>query len=77
MEREVVLVKNETIIQIIPSYFLKLHGMCLSSTIGKYNNLIGIGYNSKFHVLLPWSMSVIAYYNHMGYILALDKFYEV
>ena len=37
----------------------------------------GLGYPSRFHALLPWFMSVKAYSNYVGYLLVLDKFYEV
>ena len=38
---------------------------------------IGVGYNSVFHAFLPWSMSVIAYSHQLGYLLVLEKFYNV
>ena len=54
-----------------------LHGMCPSSTTSKWNTLIEVGWNSRFHALLPWSMSFIVNSHHMGYRLALESFYEV
>ena len=36
-----------------------------------------VGYYSGFHFLLQWSLLVIAYSHHMGYLLVLEMLYEV
>ena len=38
---------------------------------------IGVGYHSGVYAFSPWFMLVISYSYHMGYLQALEKFYEV
>ena len=37
---------------------------------------IRVGYTYRIHALIPWYMSVMYCFHHMGYQLEFEKFYE-
>ena len=76
MVRKVVLVNYDTRLQSFPLIFLN-HVPTWDVSMF-YHSQVEQPYQSRieseFHVLLSWSMSVIAYSQHVEYLVALEKF---